>query len=146
MSVRLVLGSASPARLATLRSAGVEPQVLVSGVDESQVTEPDPATLAARLAELKAEAVIAHLAAQAEHSVDTVVHFADVSDAEIEAYVASGEPLHVAGAFTIDGLGGAFVRGIEGDPHCVVGVSLPALREMVLELGRGWTDLWQHGR
>ena len=52
----------------------------------------------------------------------------------------------MAGAFTIDGLGGAFVRGIEGDPHCVVGVSLPALREMVLELGRSWTDLWQHGR
>ena len=79
-------------------------------------------------------------------SVDTVVHFADVSDDEVEAYVASGEPLHVAGAFTIDGLGGAFVRGIEGDPHCVVGVSLPALREMVIELGHRWTDLWAGDR
>ena len=79
-------------------------------------------------------------------SVDTVVHFADVSDDEVEAYVGSGEPLHVAGAFTIDGLGGAFVRGIEGDPHCVVGVSLPALREMVIELGHRWTDLWDGDR
>ncbi len=199
----LVLGSASPARLATLRSAGVDPHVIVSGVDESQVTEPDPATLAARLAELKAEAVLARVVAgeagryaadlvlgcdsvleldgrilgkpdDAEdarerwrsmrgrsgvlhtghclcdvasrrrivRSVDTVVHFADVSDDEVAAYVATGEPLHVAGAFTIDGLGGAFVRAIEGDPHCVVGVSLPALREMVIELGHRWTALW----
>lgn len=207
MSLRLVLGSASPARLATLRSAGVEPDVLISGVDESQLAEPDPATLAARLAELKAEAVVARLTDRADadgpdllvlgcdsvleldgrvlgkpddaddartrwrsmrgrsgvlhtghclcdltsgrrlvRSVDTVVHFADVSDEEVEAYVASGEPLHVAGAFTIDGLGGAFVRGIEGDPHCVVGVSLPALREMVIELGHRWTDLWDRSR
>ena len=72
----------------------------------------------------------------------TVVHFADVSDAEIEAYVATGEPLHVAGAFTFDGLGGAFVTRIEGDHHNVVGVSLPLLRELVLELGHGWPDLW----
>ena len=61
----------------------------------------------------------------------TVVHFADVSDAEIAAYVATGEPLWVAGAFTLDGLGGAFVTGIEGDPHNVVGVSLPLLRRLV---------------
>ena len=72
----------------------------------------------------------------------TTVHFADVSDAEIDAYVATGEPLHVAGAFTIDGLGGAFITGIEGDHHNVVGVSLPLLRELVLELGHGWSDLW----
>jgi septum formation protein len=181
--------------------------VIVSGVDESQVTEPDPATLAARLAELKAEAVLARVVAgeaasdadvlvlgcdsvleldgrilgkpddaddarerwrsmrgrsgvlhtghclcdvasgrRIVRSVDTVVHFADVTDDEVEAYVATGEPLHVAGAFTIDGLGGAFVRAIEGDPHCVVGVSLPALREMVIDLGHGWTDLWSAPR
>jgi septum formation protein len=70
------------------------------------------------------------------------VHFAELSDEEIEAYVATGEPLQVAGAFTVDGLGGAFVRGLEGDPHNVIGVSLPALREMVHELGHRWTDLW----
>ena len=72
----------------------------------------------------------------------TTVHFADVSDDEIEVYVASGEPLEVAGAFTIDGRGGAFVTGIEGDHHNVVGVSLPLLRELVLELGHAWPDLW----
>jgi septum formation protein len=70
------------------------------------------------------------------------VHFADVSDAEIDAYVATGEPLHVAGAFTIDGLGGAFIRGIEGDHHCVVGISLPLLRDLVADLDVVWTDLW----
>ena len=72
----------------------------------------------------------------------TTVHFADVGDAEIEAYVATGEPLAVAGAFTTDGLGGAFVRGIEGDHHTVVGVSLPVLRELLAECGVRWTDLW----
>ena len=73
----------------------------------------------------------------------TTVHFADVTDEEIAAYVATGEPLHVAGAFTIDGYGGAFVTGIEGDHHNVVGVSLPLLRELVGELGHSWTDLWR---
>ena len=75
-------------------------------------------------------------------TASTVVHFADVTDAEIDAYVASGEPLRVAGAFTIDGLGGAFIRGIEGDPHNVVGISVPLLRELVADLGISWTDLW----
>jgi septum formation protein len=70
------------------------------------------------------------------------VHFADVTDAEIAAYVATGEPRHVAGAFTVDGLGGAFVTGIEGDHHNVVGVSLPLVRELAAELGRSWVDLW----
>ncbi len=199
---RLVLASQSPARLATLRAAGIEPEVVVSGVDESDVEAVSPAALAATLASLKARTVHARLLPDAAepdalhvlgcdsvleldgrtygkpadaataterwremrgrsgvlHSghclvvgphgrevvraVDTVVHFADVSDAEIDAYVASGEPMQVAGAFTLDGLGGAFVRGIEGDPHNVVGVSLPVLREMLAQVGVRWTDLW----
>jgi septum formation protein len=202
----LVLASASPARLATLRSAGIEPVVIVSGVDESQVSGVPPAELALQLAELKCAAVAGRLAAAdgvadgvpdgalvlgcdsvleldgealgkpadaadaarrwrsmrgrsgvlhsghalrdtgdgstAAATASTTVHFADVSDEEIEAYVATGEPLHVAGAFTVDGLGGGFVRGIEGDHHNVVGVSLPLLRELVLELGHSWTGLW----
>jgi septum formation protein len=200
VTATLVLASASPARLALLRSAGVEPRVVVSGVDESTVATRDPAELSARLAVLKARAVADSLAEQggparwvlgcdsvlgfdgqvrgkprsAEQAVAwwremrgrsgvlhtghclralatsaevvrgaaTTVHFADVSDAEVEAYVATGEPLAVAGAFTVDGLGGAFVRGIEGDHHNVVGLSLPVLREMFAELGTPWTDLW----
>ena len=200
MNARLVLASASPARLATLRSAGVGPEVVVSGVDESQVQVADPARLALDLARLKAEAVAGTLdpaagpawvigcdsvleldgaihgkpadAAEARarwrsmrgrsgvlhtghclvdtgsgrevaRSADTVVHFASPSDEEVDAYVASGEPLKVAGAFTLDGLGGAFVRGLEGDPHTVVGIGLPLLREMFAELGVRWTDLWR---
>jgi septum formation protein len=73
----------------------------------------------------------------------TAVHFADVTDAEIDAYVATGEPLAVAGAFTVDGLGGAFVRGVEGDHHNVVGVSLPLLRDLLAEIGIAWPDLWK---
>jgi septum formation protein len=199
----LILASASPARLATLRAAGLEPVVQVSGVDESRVREHDPATLVTRLAQLKARAVQARvqddpeLGAQAgwllacdsmleldgevlgkpadaadavrrwrrmrgrsgvlhtghvlvdlaggrtvTRPVTTTVHFADVADEEIEAYVATGEPLQVAGAFTIDGLGGAFVTGVAGDHHNVVGLSLPVLREMFAELGVRWTDLW----
>jgi septum formation protein len=196
--VPLVLASASPARLATLRAAGIDPTVIVSGVDESQVDGLPPAELALRLAELKCAAVAARDDVPADalvlgcdsvleldgealgkpsdadearerwramrgrtavlhsgHSLrdvagrrvvgatgSTLVHFADVSDDDIEAYVATGEPLHVAGAFTIDGLGGAFVRGIEGDHHNVVGLSLPLLRELVHELGHAWPDLW----
>ncbi len=195
---QLVLASASPARLATLRSAGVEPVVIVSGVDESQLDGLPPAELALQLAELKCAAVarrddlppgalvlgcdsvlelddealgkpddaeqatarwrqmrgrsgVLHSGhclrdtgdgRTAAATASTVVHFADIDDDEIAAYVASGEPLHVAGAFTIDGLGGAFVSGIEGDHHTVVGVSLPLLRELVAELGHRWTDLW----
>ena len=71
----------------------------------------------------------------------TTVHFANVTDEEIAAYVATGEPLQVAGAFTIDGLGGPFVSGIEGDHHNVVGISLPLLREMLSEINVGWFDL-----
>jgi septum formation protein len=196
--VQLVLASASPARLATLRSAGIEPVVIVSGVDESQVQGLPPAELALQLAELKCAAVagrgdlpedglvlgcdsVLELDGQAfgkprdaeeaaarwrqmrgrsgvlhtGHSLresasgrvaaataSTTVHFAEVSDDEITAYVATGEPLAVAGAFTVDGLGGAFVKGVEGDHHNVVGLSLPLVRELVAELGRAWTDLW----
>jgi septum formation protein len=70
------------------------------------------------------------------------VRFRKLRQDEIDAYVATGEPLHVAGAFTVDGLGGAFVTGIEGDHHNVVGVSLPLVRELTAELGHSWTDLW----
>ena len=194
----LVLASASPARLATLRSAGIEPVVIVSGVDESQLVDLPPAELALQLAELKCAAVaerddlpegalvlgcdsVLELDAQAwgkpadadeairrwqsmrgrsgvlhtghclreadggrvaAATASTTVHFAELSDDEITAYVATGEPLHVAGAFTVDGLGGAFVTGIEGDHHNVVGLSLPLVRELAAELGRSWTDLW----
>lgn len=72
----------------------------------------------------------------------TVVRFGDISDAEIDAYVASGEPLNVAGSFTVDGLGGPFVEGIDGDYHSVVGLSLPLLRHMLTDLGVFWPDLW----
>ena len=196
--MKLVLASASPARLQTLRNAGVDPVVVVSGVDESQLDGLPPAELALQLAELKCAAVAARddvpdeslvlgcdsvleldgealgkplEPAEAERrwktmrgrtgvlrtghclrergsgrvaaaTASTTVHFADVSDAEIAAYVATGEPLHVAGAFTVDGLGGAFVTGIEGDHHNVVGVSLPLVRELVAELGHSWTELW----
>ncbi|MEO8261353.1 MAG: Maf family protein [Pseudolysinimonas sp.] len=71
------------------------------------------------------------------------VHFAsDISDAEIDAYIATGEPLEVAGAFTIDSKGAGFITGVEGDPHAVVGLSVPLLRTLVRELGIEWTDLW----
>lgn len=192
--MRLVLASQSPARLSTLRSAGIEPEVIVSGVDESSVHSHDAANLAAALAQLKCRAVAAHItddalvlgcdsvlafegeifgkptdAADARNRwrrmrgksgvlhtghclrrgerevIDTasaVVYFADISDAEIDAYIQTGEPLHVAGAFTLDGLGGAFIRGIEGDPHTVIGVSLPLVRELALDLGVDWPTLW----
>ena len=200
---RLVLASASPARLATLRAAGVEPEVVVSGVDESAVTADSVAALAGRLATLKAEAVASGLRVDGDREVlvlgcdsmleldgealgkpgtaeqavgrwqrmrgrsgvlhtghhlvalgagerrvrsavgSTTVHFAEVSDAEIAAYVATGEPLQVAGAFTVDGLGGPFVRGIEGDYHNVVGLSLPLLRHLLAELGVAWPTLWR---
>lgn len=197
-----VLASASPARLATLRSAGLDPTVIVSGVDESQADGLPPFEMALQLAELKCAAVagrdevpagalvlgcdsVLELDGEAlgkpadaddatrrwramrgrsgvlytghclrdtatgqvaAATASTTVHFAEVTDAEIEAYVATGEPLHVAGAFTVDSLGGAFVTGIDGDHHNVVGVSLPLLRDLVIELGHTWTELWSLDR
>lgn len=193
---RIVLASASPARLKTLRAAGLHPHVVVSGVDEDRIVEADPSALALRLAQLKAVAVAANAprslvigcdsvlefegetfgkpvdAAEATQrwqrmrgnsgvlhtghcvidthrevwvarAAATQVRFAHVSDEEIDAYVATGEPLRVAGAFTLDGLGAAFVSGITGDPHNVVGISVPLLRTMFHELGFTWSWFWK---
>ena len=195
---RLILASQSPARLETLQRAGLRPEVQVSGVDESQVSEARPADLALTLARLKAVAVAAdnprslvvgcdsvlefegqvlgkpsdeadatarwramrgrtgvlhtghcvidtHREVWLARTAATQVRFAALSDEEIDAYVATGEPLEVAGAFTLDGRGGAFVSGITGDPHNVVGISLPLLRLMFEELGFRWTDFWVDG-
>jgi septum formation protein len=194
MKPTFVLASASPARLNILRHAGLDPQVIVSGVDES-IVDDTPAALCQTLARLKAEAVAARLVptdvyvlgcdsileldgkafgkpsdadearqrwqqmrgragilhtghflihngqtAQAVGS--TTVHFAHLSDAELEAYVCSGEPLQAAGAFTIDGLGGWFVDAIDGDAGNVIGVSLPVLRRLLAELGTGVEEFW----
>ena len=75
--------------------------------------------------------------------VSTKVEFANVDDKEIIDYVATKEPLNVAGAFTIDSLGAAFVKEVQGDHSNVIGLSLPALREIVRELGLSWTSLWE---
>ena len=74
---------------------------------------------------------------------DTVVHMGTMSEAEMEAYLATGEPLQVAGGFTLDALGGAFVEGVDGDPSNVIGISLPTLRRLLQEMGITWTDLWR---
>lgn len=73
---------------------------------------------------------------------DTVVHMGHLTAREMDAYLASGEPLHVAGGFTLDALGGAFVERVDGDPSNVVGLSLPTLRRLLADLGITWTDLW----
>ena len=86
------------------------------------------------------------VSASLTRSASTQVHFGDISDAEIDAYVATGEPLHVAGSFTVDGLGGPFIEGVTGDYHSVVGISLPLLRAMASELGVFWPDLWDAPR
>ena len=78
----------------------------------------------------------------AEGVSSATIRFGSPSQAEIEAYIATGEPLWCAGAFTIDGLGGAFIEGIDGDPHGVVGISLPLLRRLLADLDVVWTDLW----
>lgn len=193
---RLILASASPARLNILTHAGIDPEVIVSGVDESQVDSHDPAVLSATLATLKARAVAASITdalvlgcdsvlhfdgqilgkpadaadatrrwhamrgrsgvlhtghclidpasgREAVRSTATEVHFADISDQEIEAYVGTGEPLAVAGSFTIDGLAAPFITRIVGDHGTVIGLSMPALRDQLAELGYHLTDLWR---
>ncbi len=72
----------------------------------------------------------------------TTVRFGTPEPAELAAYLASGEPLHVAGAFTLDGLSSPFIDGIDGDPGNVIGLSLPLLRRLLADLGVRITDLW----
>ncbi|MDX1884101.1 nucleoside triphosphate pyrophosphatase [Mycolicibacterium sp. 120270] len=205
---RVVLASASSGRRMVLRQAGIDPVILVSGVDEDAViaalgAEAAPADVANALAAAKAEQVVANLEpAPASdcvvigcdsmllidgrlcgkpESVDgarrqwesmrgraghlhtghcvirvrdgvvvnrevecdsTTVHFGTPTDDELAAYLATGESLQVAGAFTIDGLGGWFIDGIEGDPSNVIGLSLPTMRRLLHRVGLSIAGLW----
>ncbi|MDO5672129.1 MAG: Maf family protein [Actinomycetaceae bacterium] len=206
----IVLASASPARLSTLRAAGLDPLVRLSNVDEDailqQVKDEAIETQVLALAKAKARNVADSLGPVSDnhfvigcdsmlqhhgqvlgkpHSVERALQrcadlsgsegflhtghwivqvspttdsplpraelgktatskvlFNEFSSEEIAAYVATGEPLEVAGSFTIDGLGGAFVKSVEGDPHNVVGISLPLLRLLLNDLGVFWPSLW----
>ncbi|MFI9818256.1 Maf family protein [Saccharothrix variisporea] len=201
--MRFVLASASPARLNVLRSAGIEPVVRVSGVDEDAVaaalSDPTPGELVTALARAKAEVIAADeedalvvgcdsmlLTADGEvqgkpgtvenararwrkmagttgtlltgHAIlkvengrvtdsvadheATQVRFGTPTEDELEAYLATGEPLQVAGAFTLDGLGGWFVDGIDGDPSSVIGISLPLTRKLLRRLDVVISDIW----
>lgn len=80
--------------------------------------------------------------AETSGSASTTIRFSSPTDAQIDAYVATGEPLAVAGAFTLDGLGGWFIDGIDGDPSSVIGISLPLVRQMLDHVGVSVTDLW----
>ncbi|RJO72284.1 septum formation inhibitor Maf [Nocardia panacis] len=204
----LVLASASPARREVLRSAGIEPIVRVSDVDEDAIAEALPPGTPPRQVVIElARAKAHHIAATAElpaecvvvgcdsmllvddvlqgkphtpevararwgemagrsadlitghcvlrmsagavtaESVDcsaTTVHFAKPDAAELDAYIATGEPLQVAGAFTLDGLGGWFVDRIEGDPSSVIGIGLPLLRRLLGDVGLTIAQLWRH--
>nr|WP_296772449.1 nucleoside triphosphate pyrophosphatase [Rhodococcus sp. (in: high G+C Gram-positive bacteria)] len=200
---RFVLASASPARLGVLRTAGIEPVVRVSGVDEDALTaslgdSASPEDVVVALAQAKAEAVTSEFDDAVvvgcdsmlwiggelhgkPHTVDvardrwaemagrsgdlltghavlrvvagavvsvaaacssTTVHFSKPSAADLEAYLASGEPLEVAGAFTLDGLGGWFVDRIDGDPSSVIGIGLPLVRRLLNEVGLSMADVW----
>ena len=178
-----------------LRAAGLDPQVIVSGVDEDAFSAKSTEELAAVLASAKASAVAASLddgivigcdsmldldgraygkpadlveAAARWHEMSgrsgtlytghcvidagtgkrveavaaTTVRFGTPTDAEISAYVATGEPLNMAGGFTIEGLGGWFVESIDGDHNNVIGISIPLLRTLLRDLGISIPDLW----
>jgi septum formation protein len=204
--VRVVLASASPARRAVLRAAGIDPLVEIADVDEeallAAMPQASPAEKVTHLASAKATTVarrigdthpdavligcdsMLHLGGElvgkpgdpdtarrrwkamaggtgelvtghavlrlaggeidrvAEGHAVTTVRFAEPSDDELEAYLATGEPLVVAGAFTLDGLGGWFVEGIDGDPSNVIGISLPLVRRLLTAVGVRVTDLW----
>ncbi|WP_394769721.1 Maf family protein [Lacisediminihabitans sp.] len=206
--MRLYLASTSPARLATLRAAGVEPAVLPSLVDEDAAVAAagplTPSEMVLLLARAKAEAVTGQLVDAAPidgfilggdsaFELDGIVYgkphrpevarerwllqrgrtghlhsghwlidhrggeirratgavatagvtFAnDISDHEIDEYIGTGEPLQVAGAFTIDSLGAPFITAVDGDPHAVVGLSLSTLRSLFLEFDVSWPSLW----
>lgn len=79
----------------------------------------------------------------ASGTAQTTIRFGAPSPAEIEAYIATGEPMEVAGGFTLDGFGGWFVDGVDGDPSSVIGISLPLTRRLLLEIGVSVVDLWQ---
>lgn len=198
MGRRLVLASASPARLRVLRGAGLDPEVVASGVPEDDVDLGDLPAAVRALAERKAHAVAAQpavagavvLGCDSMFALDgevrgkptdaaearawgramrgragtlytghciidtetgervadvaaTVVRFGSPSDAEIDAYVASGEPLAVAGGFTLDGLSAPFIDGVDGEPGNVIGVSLPLVRVLLARLGVEVTSLWR---
>jgi septum formation protein len=193
-----ILASASPSRLRLLQQAGINPHVVVSGVDEEalvrELGEPSPDQVASTLARAKARAVADSITGPALilgcdsvfefdgqsfgkprdrteawerwermqgrsgilHTghcvvsttgrtvaalVSTTVHMAQASQEEIEHYLDSGEPMQVAGGFTLDGLGAPFIERIEGDPGNVIGVSLPAIRRLGHELGLSWPDV-----
>jgi septum formation protein len=209
--MRLILASASPARLGVLRAAGIDPEVAVSGVDEDTITgglpDASPEELVLALARAKAAAVAGNrsddavvvgcdsmlyaqtpegvrtvgkppdvdtarrrwaamagstgklstghcvvrltggaLAAEAADTESTMVRFGTPTDAELEAYLDTGEPLTVAGGFTLDGLGGWFVESVDGDPSAVIGISLPLTRKLLGEAGVRVTDLWRMSR
>ncbi len=205
--MRVVLASASPARLGILRAAGIDPLVEVSDLDEEALLASVPnaspgekvttlagakaTTVARRIADAHPDALVIgcdsmlHLGDElvgkpadadevrrrwsamaggvgelvtghavlrmvdgeidrvAEGHAVTAVRFGSPSEAELETYIASREPLAVAGAFTLDGLGGWFVEGVDGDPSNVIGLSLPLLRRLLAGVGVTVTDLWR---